>query len=381
MKLPKQPDPADLPKSMWGRALAFTPVIMTVVATLLAGLSSSEMTKAQYYRTLAAQMQSKAGDQWSFFQAKKLRAATVRNTLEIIAASAEAGPFDPSEMQIAAASFAAGVARLDAAAKDLLTAGAGDKEAVEQYLAGVAARTAKLEQIQADLAKALAAAPGEAEKVPAWRAKDAAVVAAAEAVESGMPESKILPLIHPVTDAAIRAELESAAEFSRESDARFKPGTDFFERLDGVVSAEQSVLVAANRLARQPLGAATNPAAALAAQSFLSMRDGLQSDLRQLHAQLATARLATAAARYDGEAKLNQSTAYLYEVQIRVEDAQSSRHQARSQRFFFGMLAAQAAVVVASLALAAQRRNLMWTLAAAVGLVAIGFGAYVYLFV
>ncbi|MFA6288501.1 MAG: DUF4337 family protein [Opitutaceae bacterium] len=63
---------ADIPATKLGRLFAATPVIMTVIATMLAGLASSEMTRAQYDRSLAAQQQSKAVDQWSFFQAKKL---------------------------------------------------------------------------------------------------------------------------------------------------------------------------------------------------------------------------------------------------------------------------------------------------------------------
>ena len=45
----------DLPQTKWGKILAATPIIMTVVATMLAGLASSEMTKAQYDRASAAQ--------------------------------------------------------------------------------------------------------------------------------------------------------------------------------------------------------------------------------------------------------------------------------------------------------------------------------------
>jgi hypothetical protein len=56
---------AALPHTTWGRILTATPI----VATALAGLVSSEMTRAQYRRSLAAQQQSKAGDQWSLFQA------------------------------------------------------------------------------------------------------------------------------------------------------------------------------------------------------------------------------------------------------------------------------------------------------------------------
>ena len=45
---------ADVPQNRWGKVLTATPVVMTVIATLLAGLSSSEMTRAQYDRSLAA---------------------------------------------------------------------------------------------------------------------------------------------------------------------------------------------------------------------------------------------------------------------------------------------------------------------------------------
>ena len=57
----------DAPKSATAKALAAVPVALTVLATILAGLSSSEMTRSMYYRSLAAQHQSKAGSQWAFF--------------------------------------------------------------------------------------------------------------------------------------------------------------------------------------------------------------------------------------------------------------------------------------------------------------------------
>ena len=82
----------DLPANKWGKLLIVTPVVMTVVATLLAGLASSEMTRAQYDRALGAQLQSKAGDQWNYFQAKKLRGAMQRNSLELLQAIGEVNP-------------------------------------------------------------------------------------------------------------------------------------------------------------------------------------------------------------------------------------------------------------------------------------------------
>ena len=83
---------SEVPPTKWGKILLATPVVMTVIATLLAGLASSEMTSAQYDRALGAQLQSKAGDQWGYFQAKKLRGAMQQNTLELLTATTDARP-------------------------------------------------------------------------------------------------------------------------------------------------------------------------------------------------------------------------------------------------------------------------------------------------
>ena len=88
----------DLPQSSWGKVLGATPIVMTVIATMLAGLASSEMTKAQYDRAYAAQLQSKAGDQWSFYQAKKLRGAFARNSFDLLAATAEVAPLNAANL-------------------------------------------------------------------------------------------------------------------------------------------------------------------------------------------------------------------------------------------------------------------------------------------
>ena len=74
---PKPPAPG-----VWGTILTTTPVILTVLATILAGLSSSEMTQSQYHRSLAAQYQSKAGDQWAFYQAKRIRGSALENSAD-----------------------------------------------------------------------------------------------------------------------------------------------------------------------------------------------------------------------------------------------------------------------------------------------------------
>jgi hypothetical protein len=59
----------------------------------------------------------------------------------------------------------------------------------------------------------------------------------------------------------------------------------------------------------------------------------------------------------------------------------AARNHRRSQRFFYGMLAAQTGVIISTLAIAARKRNLLWTLAAIAGVTAIAFAIYVYVFV
>ena len=66
---------------------------------------------------------------------------------------------------------------------------------------------------------------------------------------------------------------------------------------------------------------------------------------------------------------------------MRKSNISAERHHARSQRFFYGMLAAQCAVIIATFAIAARQRNLLWSIAAVVGLLAIILAVYVYVFV
>src|SRR5438128_7082383 len=82
------------PQTLWNTVLTATPVVLTVLATVLAGLSSRELTLSQYHRALAAQNQSKAGDQWNFFQAKRSRRTNHENTADLLQVRAESGKAD-----------------------------------------------------------------------------------------------------------------------------------------------------------------------------------------------------------------------------------------------------------------------------------------------
>ena len=267
----------DLPPTKWGKILSATPVVMTVVATLLAGLASSEMTRAQYDRALGAQLQSKAGDQWSYFQAKKLRGAMQRNSLELLQATAEV---------------------------NLISQPAFDK-VVE----------------------------------PAALQFDPKVEAALHAVDKQKPETEVTSLLSSVADAALAAALQTAK--------------------DNVVAFDT----------------ATAPALQALAQLEKALTPGDKAGTRDLTAT----RMRYNGARYEVEARLNQNIANLYELQVRRANMAAERHHRRSGKFFLGMLAAQAAVIISTFAMAAQKRSFLWTVAAVAGVTAIVFAIYVYL--
>ena len=267
----------EVAQTKWGRILLATPVVMTVIATLLAGLASSEMTSAQYDRALGAQLQSKAGDQWGYFQAKKLRGAIQQNSLELLSAAADIHPLDNPVL---------------------------DKV-----------------------------------PTPAGPVLDANVEAALRAIEEQKPESEIATLVKPVNDNSIATALQTAKDNAMAFDAALAPANQTLDQLEKSLPAGDKA----------------------------AARD------------LTAARMRFGAARYDKEAKLNQSIASLYELQVRKANLSAERHHRRSGKFFFGMLAAQAAVIVSTFAIAAQKRNFLWLLAAAAGLAAVLFAIYVYL--
>lgn len=282
----------DVPDTKFGKLLMATPVVMTVIATLLAGLASSEMTRAQYDRAMGAQLQSKAGDQWGYFQAKKLRSAMQRSSMDLLQGLGDIQPVAPAQWPDAA------TAPIQAAL-------------VRGVLPGIEPPPPAAPEIQ----KAL------------------------EALEAQRPEAEVLPLVAAVMDAELAKALASARLQATALDAVTKPITD---GVDGLESA-------------------------LVKSGGVRSRD------------FAYARIRFNATRYDLEARYNQAVANLLELQVRKANLSAERHHRRSGKFFFGMLGAQAAVIVSTFAVAAQKRNFLWSLAAAAGLFAILFAIYVYL--
>jgi hypothetical protein len=318
VEIPKQLK-ADMPQSVFGKILAATPVVMAVVATMLAALASSEMTRAQYDRSLAAQQQSKAGDQWSFFQAKRLRGAFQRNTAELLQAVSVVHPLEPASL------------RKWAEERPELTA-------VVDSLSGQEA----LGFLQR----------GEVPRTGAGPAVDPALRAALQGMEDMRTDAEMAALLAPVSNQALEGALRSARDQVQAFEAATKPINQAIEQMDGLVTR-----VAAETMKPSSASGST------------------------VNRDFTAARLRYTAVRYEVEARLNQAIANLFELQVRKSNFSAERHHARSQRFFVGMLGAQLGVIVSTFAMAARKRNLLWSLAATAGALAIGFAIYVYLYV
>jgi hypothetical protein len=86
------------------------------------------------------------------------------------------------------------------------------------------------------------------------------------------------------------------------------------------------------------------------------------------------------ARRYKAEGEFNRHAAEMYEIQVRKSSALSERHRDRSKDFFFGMLAAQAGVTIATLSLAVKHKSVLWALASLTGLAAVLFAVYVHVY-
>jgi hypothetical protein len=183
---------ADVPQTTFGKILTATPVVMAVVATMLAGLSSSEMTRAQYDRSLAAQQQSKAGDQWSFFQAKRLRASLQHSTLDLLRATVAVRPLDPAALQDSGG------------AVDAVTLAALQK---------------------GDLPPA--GAP----------VLDTNVKVALEAVEKSAPESVVAALLAKVDDPVLVEAVRAARDRASAFDATLQPVNQAVDRLEKSLAA------------------------------------------------------------------------------------------------------------------------------------------------
>jgi hypothetical protein len=377
--------PAPKPPGLWGSILIITPVVLTVLATILAGLSSSEMTQAQYHRSLAAQHQSKVGDQWAFFQAKRVRQSGLENAADQLR---PAGALEPAELKAAARRLVASLRQATDAEGRLVQAvgrkpssGAPDQQ--NQLLAQAVAAESRLAASLDDPAIADAVhslCTGVQPKIERETLMDEPLDKALRALREGKPDAEVEKLALHVKDEAIRTNLDLAQESTNKFDAA---GKSIAAGIDRVEKAVQDLLRAAEQWQAGHADLLEAPGTDWAEKERLALsvaESRGSAAAEQLHRMFIAARDRYNAKRLEHDAQDNRQVADLLEVQVHKSSITSDNHRERSKHFFFAMLGAQAGVAISSISLAARMKSVLWGLAGVLGLAALLFSAYVYLY-
>ncbi len=340
---------ADVPTekpTLRGRIVGVTPIILTVLATALAGLSSSEMTQSMYHRSLAGQQQSKAGDQWSFFQAKRIRGTNMDMTGEMLQSFTTPPAFDLDRLVAQCRALSAALEKSGGDA-----AGAREKAAaLAKMLTDPATREALAFVSKSNLPVVETLPIEDAEAAKHLRAvlDD---IAQRKPEPDTVTETKFLSAGH-INEAIRNAEASA--------DAFDKACTPTVEMLGGLRAAASEL---ASAVASLPASGAVTEA---------------KSQANAIQAAIQIAAIRFDARRYSQEAKYNRQAAEVYEVRVRRSGVESDRRRDRSKLFFYCMLVAQAGVTIATLALGRKSRGTLWMLATVAGLAAVTGTGYIY---
>jgi hypothetical protein len=327
------------------------------------------MTRAQYYRSMAAQNQAKAADQWGFFQAKRLRATEAQSALDLLHAAAHPVRMEPTSLRGASQRLAGAMVAAESEAS------------VADKIKALADQTAALDRDLQAILNGPASAPAFAAPQSLWASLEDRVIGdkdifdAMNAIDAHKTEAAMAPLLKRIT-AKTMEDAHGVVDANAEAfDQVSKGPSAVLEKLHAIFSVQADLASELVRLATgAPLGgdrASTSQPASVIVMA--------QREIDAAFADVAAARFRYAAARYEREAKYNSLAGQLYEVEVHQSSVTSEWHRNRSSEFFYGMLAAQAGVTIATLALAVQRRSILWSFGAAAGIAAISFSAYVYL--
>ena len=412
---PASPSPEPIPakKSASEMLLTITPVVLTVLGTVLAGLSNSEMTLAQYFRTLAAQSQSKAGDQWGLFQAKRIRGTTLEMFLDLLPLPARPGQEPASPLDAAVRLHARERTAQDRVTEfaQLVQMRKGDLP--PRVLARLVEWTEFLDKtgrerdeqsgaltlqvgphLGADqnMSRALILVSTNRWDDPGMerRAIDsAAVLGALDALQHRKTEEELMGLVVSIPpDELSRAIVIAEADLNGFLDSIGR-GEKAMNQLDEMIRGHLGPTFSFHRTRLDKVDKLLDGPERKALALPEELGDGL-TKLRQAETAVLSAadelknvskavQHTFTARRYKIEADYNKRIAYLYELQVRQHSLTSDRHRQRSRHFFYGMLCAQAGVTISTLSLAARQRSLLWAIAGLAGLTALVFSLYVYL--
>src|SRR5262245_2022920 len=252
-----QPAPAEetaKKKSLFETILTATPIILTVVATFMVGQSTGEMTRAQYYRALASQNQSKVGDQWAFFQAKRIRGTSYEVSADLLSVVKDPVPVTVAEM----------IELADRLTKEMRTAwklidqgGRSDASGIQRAVTQVQDSAKSLRLLlkpvaekpkftAAEVEGAFAVMRGESDKAKSAGAEPSKSAGAQdelmEIVLTGIrkrtPESELAPTVLQITDATLDAAIAEADHNADVVSKEGKRAERVLEEIDKLVDAQ-----------------------------------------------------------------------------------------------------------------------------------------------
>jgi hypothetical protein len=106
--MPEEPTTGAEPPGLIAKLGAALPVALAAVATTFAGMSSSEMARAMFWRSAAAQDQAKATSQWTLAGFKRDRSVITQAAAAQLRAAAGGDRFTPPDPTHPAAAWLAG---------------------------------------------------------------------------------------------------------------------------------------------------------------------------------------------------------------------------------------------------------------------------------
>ncbi|MBA4062651.1 MAG: hypothetical protein C0501_02875 [Isosphaera sp.] len=318
-------DPSAVPareerKSLLDKIGPAVAVGLTALAAVFGSMSAAALQQAMYWKSQAAQDQSKSTNQWTLAGFKRDRALIMQATAAQMRAASGYVP----------AAFAAPPA-LSA------TADEAQKKAHELLV--------KAHGWLTELKGDKAGPP----RVNLPEISDPAIKELRDAIERREPEADQLAKAAKVDKAAINQAIDELEKAVEQVDKDWDPVVKAAARL---VEGQVSFKADGDDDRRKKAGLAA------AAQAV-----GFEMEQR----------------RYRAESFFNQSIGFLYDVRVKVSTAESDRHRKKSQTLGYAMLVAQIGAVAASLALSRRKGFSLWLVAGAIGVVAIGFGGYAFL--
>ena len=371
-------------KTLFDTILTMTPVLLTVVATFMVGRSSAEMTQAQYHRAVAGQNQSKVGDEWGYFQAKRIRGTIYEMNADVLIAKEEPVPVTLKYLLESVKELGDKVGK----GKDQENATKAIAKVTNDLEKGfnvgkfshppekikkafeVFAKTTAF-KLPSPLVESAEEKKKDEEDLSALKGTDAEtqkklLKLVVSMIENRKPEKDINDVVIKITDETLHEALVAAHKQGKDDAKALKDPEFTLEAVDQLMFNMASAIYGYLEL--------------LDNQS--DKKDGA-ADLRKRTHRLMNsytmARHTYSHRRYEKDARNNQVSANLYEVNVHLSGAKSDRNLARSFNFMIAMLVAQVGVIIASVAMAVRMRSVVWLFATLAGLAAIGFGGYVYL--